>query len=232
MSSLIPKVLVNCHYHHPEKPLWHSQHQSVYWTDIPNGRLFRCQPRFDGYEQIYLGEPVGGFTIQADGGLLLLKTNGTIERWNKGKVSTVVEEISDAKGARFNDAIADPEGRVFSGTMATEYSPGRFYRIDTNGSVHELFQNMRVPSGMGFSPDYKKFYLTDSEQRTIFSCDYDRVTGHLSNQYPLTIVRTEKGEKIVKKAIRAYGLVNTTKPTKMAMPAIIPGLLSKVGYLG
>ncbi|MFK8185301.1 MAG: hypothetical protein AB8B99_18155, partial [Phormidesmis sp.] len=46
----------------------------------------------------------------------------------------------------------------------------------------------------------------------------------------LTIVRTEKGEKIVKKAIRAYGLVNTTKPTKMAMPAIIPGLLSKVGY--
>ncbi|MFK8182235.1 MAG: hypothetical protein AB8B99_02590, partial [Phormidesmis sp.] len=46
-----------------------------------------------------------------------------------------------------------------------------------------------------------------------------------------SIVRTEKGEKIVRKAIRAYGLVNTTKPTKMAMPAIIPGLLSKVGYL-
>ncbi|MFK8185511.1 MAG: SDR family NAD(P)-dependent oxidoreductase, partial [Phormidesmis sp.] len=55
----------------------------------------------------------------------------------------------------------------------------------------------------------------------------ERITAVLDE----SIVRTEKGEKIVKKAIRAYGLVNTTKPTKMAMPAIIPGLLSKVGYL-
>ena len=191
--SLSPKVLVNCHHHNAENPLWHSQHKQVYWTDIPNGRLFRHTPEFDGYEQIYLGEPVGGFTIQADDSLLLFKTNGAIEIWDKGELTTVVEEIPEARGTRFNDAIADPEGRVFSGTMAANGKPGRFYRIDTDGSVHELFDDMLVPNGMGFSLDYTHFYLTDSDNHVIYRCDYDRNTGNLTNRIPLINTPEDEG---------------------------------------
>ena len=194
IMSSTPQVLVNCHHHNAENPLWHPQHKQVYWTDIPNGRLFRYSPGFDGYEQIYLGEPVGGFTIQADGGLLLFKTRGTVEIWKGGETRTVVEEIPAARGTRFNDAIADPEGRVFSGTMATDGKPGRFYRIDTDGSVHELFDDMQVPNGMGFSLDYKHFYLTDSDQHVIFRCDYDRGTGALTNRVPF--IETPKDDGV------------------------------------
>ncbi len=177
-----PSVLVNCHHHNAENPLWHPHHKLVYWTDIPNGRLFRYDPQKEGYEQIYLGESVGGFTIQQDGSLLLFKTHGTIEIWDKGDTRTVVEGIAAVKGTRFNDAIADPEGRVFSGTMATDNKTGRLYRIDPDGSVHDLLQGLLVPNGMGFSGDYQYFYLTDSDQRTIFRFDYDRASGNLSNQ--------------------------------------------------
>ena len=49
------------------------------WTDIPTGRMFRYYPATNTYEQIYDDEPVGGFTIQSDGTLLLLKTEGTVK---------------------------------------------------------------------------------------------------------------------------------------------------------
>ena len=190
-----PAVLVNCHYHYAEKPLWHPQHKLLYWTDIPNGRLFRYDPTYEGYEQIYLGEPVGGFTLQADGSLLLFKIHGTVEIWDKGELRTVVPEIESAKGTRFNDAIADPAGRVFSGTVfsdtvfsdtiADDNTEGRLYRIDTDGSVHEVVQDLILPSGMDFSLDYKHLYVTDSKRRTIYRFDYDSATGELANQTEL-----------------------------------------------
>ena len=190
---------MNCHNHNAENPLWHAQHELIYWTDIPNGRLFRFDPKQaneqrTNYEQIYSGESVGGFTIQADGSLLLMKTNGTVEIWDEGKITTIVEEIEAAKGTRFNDAIADPEGRVFSGIMEKGEIQGRLYRIDTDGSVHELLDGLKVPNGMGFSLDYKYFYLTDSDQYTIFRFDYDRATGEISNQQ--SFIETPKDEGV------------------------------------
>ena len=44
-----------------EGPLWHPTEQRVYWTDIPQGRLFRYDPTTGRHEQIYQGEVVGGF---------------------------------------------------------------------------------------------------------------------------------------------------------------------------
>ncbi|MGD1895431.1 MAG: SMP-30/gluconolactonase/LRE family protein, partial [Phormidesmis sp.] len=164
---------------------------------MPNGRLFRDEPTpknaAKDYEQIYTGEPVGGFTIQADGSLLLLKTNGTVETWREGKVTSVVEEIAEVKGTRFNDAIADPEGRVFSGTMAKDNIKGRLYRIDPDGSIHEILQVLLVPIGMGVSLDYRYFYLTDSDQHAICRFDYDLATVHICNQLSLIKIPTDKG---------------------------------------
>lgn len=188
-----PTILVSAHHHNAENPLWHAQHKRVYWTDIPSGRLFRYDPNATGYEQIYLGEPVGGFTIQADGSLLLLKTQGTIERWDKGELTTVVPEIKAAKGTRFNDAIADPAGRVFSGIMSIDNNPGRLYRIETDGSVHEAVEDLKLPNGMGFSLDQTLFYLTDSDQRTIFQFNYDLATGALSQQKVLIKTPDDEG---------------------------------------
>ncbi len=188
-----PAVLVNCHYHYAEKLLWHPQHKRVYWTDIPNGRLFRYDPNYEGYEQIYLGEPVGGLTLQADGSLLLFKTHGTVEIWDKGKLRTVVPEMRAARWTRFNDAIADPVGRVFSGIMADDNTEGRLYRIDTDGSVHEVVQGLILPSGMDFSLNCEHLYVTDSKRRTIYRFDYDSATGELANQIELIKTPADDG---------------------------------------
>lgn len=177
-----PSLLVDCNDHNAENPLWHPHHQCLYWSDIPEGRLFRHFLGREGREHIHSGEPVGGFTIQADGALLLFRTNGTVEIWQAGEITTVIDEIPAARGTRFNDAIADPKGRVFSGIMATDDIKGRLYRVDTDGSYTAVVEDLLTPNGMAFSADYKTFYLTDSDQRAIYKFEYDEESGELSNQ--------------------------------------------------
>ena len=59
-----------------EGPLWHANEGRLYWADIPTGRMFRYDPATGRHEQFYDGDLVGGFTIQADGSLLLVHGEG------------------------------------------------------------------------------------------------------------------------------------------------------------
>ena len=76
-----------------ENPLWHVAERKLLWTDITGGALFRFGPEHSTHERIYSGRPVGGFTVQHDGSLLLFKDRGTITRWNRGAEVIVVPEI-------------------------------------------------------------------------------------------------------------------------------------------
>src|SRR5512142_2409950 len=103
-----------------ENPLWHPLEKRLYWCDIGTGRMFRYEPASGKPAQFYQGETVGGFTIQADGSLLLFMAKGAVKVWRESGLTTVIDEIPDERTTRFNDVIADPAGRVFCGTMPTE----------------------------------------------------------------------------------------------------------------
>jgi len=165
-----------------EGPLWHPMEKKVYWTDIGTGRMFRYDPATGKHEQFYSGRPVGGYTIQADGSLLLFMDRGTVAIWRNGSLTTVVEEIPDERETRFNDVFADTAGRVFCGTMPTKDRPGRLYRLDTNGKLTLLLEGIGCSNGMGLTPDRKGLYYTDSTAYTIYLFDYDQPTGAISNQ--------------------------------------------------
>ncbi len=190
----LPELIVDCQCRTGEGPLWHPFEQRLYWTDIPTGHLFRYDPVTGTHEQIYSGEPVGGFTIQEDGSLLLFKARGAIEGWSEGKITTLIPELADERETRFNDVIADPVGRVFCGTMPTDERLGRLYRLDTDGSLTLILEGVGISNGMGFTPDRKQFYFTDSPKQEIYQFDYDLESGTLSNQRVHII--TPEGEGI------------------------------------
>ena len=125
--------------------------------------------------------------------MLLFKTKGTVEIWDEGKITTVIREIPAARNSRFNDAIADPEGRVYSGTMATKTTDGCLYRFDRDGTYHLMATGFLIPNGMGFDRDYQHLYVTDSDRLTIYQFDYDRATGNLTHQQPFITVPKEEG---------------------------------------
>jgi sugar lactone lactonase YvrE len=175
-----------------ENPLWHPMEQRLYWLDIPRGRMFRYDPATGKHEQCHEGEPVGGFTVQADGSLLMFGDHGSIRVWREGIVRTIVEEVPEERESRFNDVIADPSGRVFCGTMATaEGRSGSLYRLDLDGNLTRLFGGVGCSNGMGFTPDRKRMYHTDSKPREISLFDFDDQTGSLANRR--LFLRTPEG---------------------------------------
>lgn len=166
-----------------EGPLWHPLEKRLYWLDIPQGRIFRYDPATGRHEICHQAdEAIGGLTIQADGALLLFMAQGAVRRWHNGVLETIIEEIPQERNSRFNDVIADPEGRVFCGTMPTEHRLGRLYRLDPDGTLTQVLDAVDISNGMGFSPDLRYLYHTESRARTITRFDYDRVTGALSNR--------------------------------------------------
>lgn len=177
-----------------EGPLWHPQEQCVYWVDIPKGKLFRYYPATGRHEQCHEGEAIGGFTIQADGALLLFMARGAVRLWRAGRLTTVIPEIPDERETRFNDVIADPAGRVFCGTMPTKSRLGRLYRLDPDGTLTRLLDGVGCSNGLGFTPDRRQLYYTDTPTHTIFRFDYDRATGAITNRRPfVTSPATEGG---------------------------------------
>jgi D-xylonolactonase len=185
-----------------EGPLWHPLEQCLYWIDIATGRIFRYDPQADTpppHEQCYQGDVIGGFTVQSDGMLLLFMAKGAVKLWRYGQSALipVIDEIPDERDTRFNDVIADPAGRVLCGTMGTQTRSGRLYCLDRDGTLTERFDGVGVSNGMGFSPDLKHLYYTDSAKRTIYRFDYDTDTGTITNLADTPIfIQTPEGEGV------------------------------------
>jgi len=189
-----PEVIANFKCHTGESPLWHPDERCLYWVDIPAARLFRFYPQ-TGLTQTYdTGVAVGGMTIQEDGRLLLFMAEGAVKLWKEGVSETVIEALPEERGNRFNDVIADPEGRVFCGVMSTEQREGRLYCLHPEGRMTVALESTKTANGMGFTPDLKQMYFCDSGERTISVLDYDRASGQLSNRRLLAQPEGDEGK--------------------------------------
>ncbi len=175
-----------------ENPLWHPDEGCLYWVDIPSGTLLRFYPATQHHEIVYESEEaIGGFTVQESGELLLFGARGAVYLWDGGEIKNVVDELARERDSRFNDVIADPQGRVFCGTMSSDSHAGRLYRLDTDGTIHVVLEDVGTSNGMGFTPDGRGFYHTDTRRHSIFLYDYDRTTGEISNRRVFVTVKEE-----------------------------------------
>jgi D-xylonolactonase len=154
----------------------------LYWTDISTGRIFRYDPAAGIHEQCYQGRPVGGFTVQSDGSLLLFMDRAAIAIWRDDSLFEIVPGIPEERSSRFNDVIADPCGRVFCGTMSTAENKGKLYRLDLDGSLHPLLDGIGCSNGMAFTKDRNGFFYTDSFAREVYLFDYNIDDGSICNR--------------------------------------------------
>jgi sugar lactone lactonase YvrE len=178
-----------------EGPLWHEDLQELFWLDIPAGRLYRYDPDAGTYVLAYQGSgQIGGYTIQEDGDLLMFGERGRIWLWSPrtGAEREVIEEIPAERGTRFNDVIADPEGRVFAGTMPDGDRSGHLYRLDPDGSLTLVLDDAGVSNGMDFAPDLTGMYHTNTSNRTISRYHYDRASGEIA--FDAVVVQVPAGE--------------------------------------
>ncbi len=185
------RLLVSTRNQLGENPLWDTARRTLFWTDIAAGELYAWDEISGLARQIYRGPTVGGFTLEADGALLLFRIND-LARFDPitGDCRTV-RTFNDGGTQRFNDVMADPAGRVYAGTIGADDQSGGLFRFDPDGSVHLLFRGTGCSNGMGLSPDGRTFYWTCSTTNRIFAFDYDAATGALSNRREFYVANKE-----------------------------------------
>jgi D-xylono/L-arabinono-1,4-lactonase len=164
-----------------EGPIWDIENQKLLWTDIRTGRMFQYDPVTDRYEQIHDGFFVGGYALNKSGGIVACIWDGMVMWHSDEDWVRIVDETFDGHLLRFNDITADPAGRIFGGTVLDD-GLGKLYRFDGDGHIEIVEEGVGCSNGMGYSPDKKTMYHTDSAVRTIYAYDYDLKSGDISNR--------------------------------------------------
>jgi len=106
---------------------------------------------------------VGGIALHADGGVVVSGKN--ICHVKDGQ-TRILFQRDDIPG--FNDIFTDSTGRVYAGSLRSDpfkegtRTPGELWRIEGEGKVTEMYGNVGLTNGIGFSPGEKIIYHADS----------------------------------------------------------------------
>lgn len=169
------------HYVLAEGPQFNPDDRSVSWVDIEActiqvGRL-HDQSRLEVVRTITLQDRVG-CAFPLAGGQFLVGIGsqlGIVDA--QGSVRLSRELLRP--GRRFNDGIIDPAGRLIIGGMslAGPHEGNVLLRLEHDGSITTLDDDLQLSNGMGFSPDGLTFYLVDSLAHVVYARDYDAQSG-------------------------------------------------------
>lgn len=167
-----------------ENPIWHELSGKLYWVDILAPALHVSDPAALIDTVVPLGQIVGA--IAASDGRELIAAAQEGFGWldpETGAFRPIASPEADKPGNRFNNGKCDPQGRFWAGTMEMGASPGAgsLYRLDRSG-VSRMETGIGVSNGLGWSPDSRTMYFTDSIARTIFAYDFDPETGRIRNR--------------------------------------------------
>ena len=69
-----------------------------------------------------------------------------------------------------------------AGTIGSSETSGGVYRVFQNGVLEKLWDGAHIANGMGFSPDLRHFYWTDSDARHIYRFNFDETTQTLTGR--------------------------------------------------
>jgi len=168
-----------------EGPCWDAESQSLYWVDITAERVHRLSAA-GVHSSWHVGAPAGAVVPRAGGGLVVAAGNGFLAL---DPLTGDVSELATAPGqpgTRMNDGKCDRAGRFYAGTMADDESAGKgsFYKLETDHSVEELFTGIGISNGLGWSPDDRLMYYTDSLDYQVDVLDYDPASGTLGERRP------------------------------------------------
>ncbi len=165
-----------------EGPRWDSRSGQLYWVDIRRGNFIRRHLQSGRMEQFYIGMPLGclGFCRTEQ---LVMGTKAGFASWDL-KTRTISMFLGlriDEIDIRFNDGAVDRAGRFWAGTIAPE---GRavLYRLDPDGSIHQMGDGFSTCNGIGWSLDNRRMYFTDTHVHTIYVYDFDLASGEIANR--------------------------------------------------
>lgn len=180
-----------------ESPHWDADEGALYWADIVDPHLFRYCPSTGQLDVHPIDVPVTGFGRRASGGFVMVARDG-LHLWEADKQThtLLVDPEANRPNVRFNDGLADRQGRYWAGTLNEkdlDATDGVLYRLDPDGALHTMETSLRWPNGIGWSPDDQTMYVVDSAAQAIYAYAFDSADGTLVDRRIFAEVPKESG---------------------------------------
>lgn len=177
-----------------ESPVWVPEENALYWLDIPAGGLQRWSADSGHVNAWKAPQMLACIARHRDGGWVAGMESGFfhLQPHNDGSLDS--ELLAHADHARvdmrLNDGRCDRQGRFWAGSMVLNMganaADGTLYRYSAGqrGPLEAQLGGFIVPNGLGFSPDGRTMYLSDSHPlvQQIWAFDYDIDSGTPSNR--------------------------------------------------
>ncbi|MBS1852347.1 MAG: SMP-30/gluconolactonase/LRE family protein [Acidobacteria bacterium] len=170
-----------------EGPLWNSENQTLYWVDfIEHQRIYQFTPSTGKVSFQETPFSVMALGLRKKGGFITATRQGLCN-WEpaSNRFDPLVNPIAEKPGIRLNDAAVDPQGRYWVGSMHdtdANQPVGELFRYDPDGKIHTMDKEITVSNGLGWSPDLKFMYFTDSLRYCIYRYEYEAATGSIRNR--------------------------------------------------
>ena len=154
--------------------------QGLLFSDMTGGGVYRYDGG-DGRPEVVIAhrKGIGGLVAHRGGGLVVAGRN--VAHKDADGTTTVILETGPDE-TFFNDLTVDASGRLVVGSVGTgpsphesareaQRAPGRLYRVDVDGGVTVLADDVLVSNGLGVSPAGDVLYHVDSYRRTVWAFD-------------------------------------------------------------
>ena len=180
-----------------EGPTWSPRDNALYWVDILTPSV-HCYDAATGSDtETLLGAMVSLVIPKASGGLVVATPGGLMSLDPATRrLAPFCHPESERKDIRYNDGKCDRRGRLWVGSMdmGAAANRGHLFCVEGDGSWKKADSGFTVPNGIGWSPDNKTMYVTDTYRQTIYRYDFDLASGTIANRRPLITIAAADGK--------------------------------------
>ena len=155
-----------------EGPVWDSG-RGLYFSDVANGGVHLLDHAGAVSPVIPKRRGIGGMALHAADGLVVGGRDIAFVRLADGNTHQLLSLDAIPGATGFNDLTADGAGRIYVGSLAFRVfggdtpKPGHLHVIDLDGTMRTLSDGVMLTNGLGFSPDGRRLYHSDSRASLI-----------------------------------------------------------------
>lgn len=183
-----------------ETPIWDPRIKRLYWTELFDGIVHRYDPLTGIDESVKASHHIGAAIPTSDLNTLLVAVpeGMVLLDFTTGKSRLISAPHPNTGEYRYNDTRCDLVGRIFTSSVSSRYTDqdfdpetmtGKFYMIDTDGTVTTLMDNIVQFNTIFFNNQNSNLFVVDTVNKKLLRFSYSVEEG--ASGIPDTVIEFE-----------------------------------------
>jgi sugar lactone lactonase YvrE len=196
MPHATPELVWDCQCATGETPTWDAEAETLYFCDIPAGRLHRFHPATGDKATWQLPEVLGSFALCRSGRILLCQKQKLMMFDTATETLEPFARIDEPETNRLNDGKVGPDGCFWVSTInegSDGLASGKLYRITPAGEVEIKVEGLKNGNGLAWTADGRTMYHSDTRGPWIDAWDFDPARGAITNRRRFADVPNAEG---------------------------------------